>query len=63
MHFGERHSQFFPFCEYVLAPGKSLVEVQHEIIDIFLRMLYVALMDWGAHFSPVLNVTWSTWFH
>jgi hypothetical protein len=36
MHFGERHSQLLPFCEYVFAPGKSPVEVQPEI---FLRCL------------------------
>jgi hypothetical protein len=31
VHFGEHHSQLFPFCEYVFAPGKSPVELQPEI--------------------------------
>jgi hypothetical protein len=30
-------------------PGKSLVEVQPEMLDIFLlRKVYVVYMDWGA---------------
>jgi hypothetical protein len=33
--FGECHSQLLPFCEYVFLPGKSHVEVQPEILDIF----------------------------
>jgi hypothetical protein len=40
MHFGERHSQVLPFCEYVFAPGKSPVEVQPQILDILLRKEY-----------------------
>jgi hypothetical protein len=52
MHFGERHSQLLPFCEYVFAPGKSPVEVQPEILDIFLlRKVYVVCVDWPAGFS------------
>jgi hypothetical protein len=52
MHFGECYSQLLPFCEYVFAPGKSPVEVQLEILDIFLlRKVYVIYMDWGAGFS------------
>jgi hypothetical protein len=51
MHFGERHSQLLPFCEYVFAPGKSPVEVQPEILDIFLlRKVYVVYVDWRAGF-------------
>jgi hypothetical protein len=52
MHFGERHSQLLPFCEYVFAPGKSLVEMQPEILDILLlRKVYVLYVDWRAGFS------------
>jgi hypothetical protein len=52
MHFGERHSQLRPFCEYVFAPGKSPVEVHPEILDIFLlRKLYAVYTDWRAGFS------------
>jgi hypothetical protein len=51
MHFGVRHSQLLPFCEYVFAPGKSSVEVQPEILDNFvLRKVYVVYMDWRAGF-------------
>jgi hypothetical protein len=47
MHFGHRHSQLLPFCEYVFAPGKSPVEVQPEILHIlFLRELHAAYMGW-----------------
>jgi hypothetical protein len=46
MHFGERHSQLLPLCEYVFEPGKSHVEVQHEMLDIFLlRQVYAVYMD------------------
>jgi hypothetical protein len=46
MHFGERHSQLLPFCEYVFAPGKSPVEVQPEIVVIILlRKVYVVYVD------------------
>jgi hypothetical protein len=52
MHFGERHSQLLLFCEYVFEPDKSLVELQHEILDTFLlRKVYVAYIDWRAGFS------------
>jgi hypothetical protein len=52
MHFGERHSQLLPFCEYVFAPDKSPVEVQTEIFDIFLlRKMYTVYMDWAEGFS------------
>jgi hypothetical protein len=52
MYFGERHSQSLPFCEYVFAPGKSPVEVQPEILDVFLlRKVYAVYMDWRAGFS------------
>jgi hypothetical protein len=41
-----------PFCEHGFAPGKSPVEVQPEILDIFLlRKVYAVYMDWGAGFS------------
>jgi hypothetical protein len=50
MHFGERHSQLLPFCEYVFAPGKSPVEVQAETLDILLRKVYAVYMDWWAGF-------------
>jgi hypothetical protein len=36
MHFGERHSQLLLFCEYVFAPGKSPVDMQPDILEIFL---------------------------
>jgi hypothetical protein len=45
MHFGERHSQLLPFCEYVFASGKSPVDVQPEILDILLRKVYTVYMD------------------
>jgi hypothetical protein len=46
MHFGERHSQLLPFCEYVFVPGKSPVEVQPEILGILLRKVHVVrIMD------------------
>jgi hypothetical protein len=52
MHFGRCHSQLLPCCEYVFEPGKSSVEVQPEILDIFLlRKVYVVYMDWQAGFS------------
>jgi hypothetical protein len=52
MHFGERHSQLLPFCEYVFAPAKSPVEVQPEILDSFLlRKVYVVYVDWRTGFS------------
>jgi hypothetical protein len=35
----------------VFVPGKSRVKVQPEIVDIFLGVLYVVYMDWGARFS------------
>jgi hypothetical protein len=60
MHFGERHSQLLPFCEYVFAPGKSPVEMQPEILDIFLlRKVYAVYVDWWAGFSRLVNVTWT----
>jgi hypothetical protein len=52
MHFGERHSQLLPFCEYVFAPVKSPVEVQTATLDILLlRKVYAVYMDWWAGFS------------
>jgi hypothetical protein len=49
MHFGQRHSQLLPFCEYVFAPGKSPVKVQAEILDIFLlRKVYFVYVDLGG---------------
>jgi hypothetical protein len=52
MHFGERHSELLPFCEYVFAPGKSPVEVQPEILDvILLRKVYIVYVVWQAGFS------------
>jgi hypothetical protein len=61
MPFGERLSQLCLFCEYVFAPGKSPVEVQPEILDVFLlRKVYIIYVDWGgAGFFRVLNVTWT----
>jgi hypothetical protein len=51
MHFDERPSQLFPFCEYVFGPGKSPVVVQHERFDIFLlRQMYVVYMEWWTGF-------------
>jgi hypothetical protein len=38
MLLGERHSQLFPFCEYVFALGKSPVEVHLLVGDA--RCLY-----------------------
>jgi hypothetical protein len=55
MHFGERHSQLLPFCEYVFASGKSPVKVQPKILDIFLlRKVYIVYVDWQAGFSSFL---------
>jgi hypothetical protein len=52
MHSSERHSQSVPFCEYVFAPGKSPVEVQHETLEIILfRKVYVVYIDWWTGFS------------
>jgi hypothetical protein len=52
MHSGQRHSKLLPFCEYVFAPGKSPVEVQPEILDVFLlRKVHIVYMDWWAGFS------------
>jgi hypothetical protein len=52
MHFGERHCQLLPFSEYGFASSKSPVEVQPEILAIFLlRKVYVDYMDWWAGFS------------
>jgi hypothetical protein len=48
MHFGERHSQLLPCCEYVFVPGKSPVEMQPEILDILLRKVYAVYVDWRA---------------
>jgi hypothetical protein len=49
MSFGERHSQLLPFCEYVYAPGKSPVQVQPEILSIFLlRNVYIVYVNWRA---------------
>jgi hypothetical protein len=36
VRFGKRYPKLLPFCEYVIVPGKSPVEIQPEIIDIFL---------------------------
>jgi hypothetical protein len=58
MHFGGRHSQFLPFCEYIFAPGKSPVEVQPEILDIFLRKVYFMWTGGQVSFR-VVNVTWT----
>jgi hypothetical protein len=59
MHFGERHSQLLPFCEYVFAPGESPVEMQPEILDIFLlRKVHAAYVPWRGQVSlRVVNVT------
>jgi hypothetical protein len=51
MHFGERHSQLLPFCEYAFAPGKSPVRVQPKILDSLLRKVYVVYVDWRTGFS------------
>jgi hypothetical protein len=52
MHFGERHPQLFPFCEYVLASGNSPVEVHFEVPDsFFFRKIYAVYMDWKEGFS------------
>jgi hypothetical protein len=52
VHFGDRHFQLFPSCEYAFAPGKSPVEVQPEIFDIFLsRKVFVDYMECQAGFS------------
>jgi hypothetical protein len=40
----------FPFCQNELAPGKSPVKDQPEVLDI-LGELHVVYMDRGAHFS------------
>jgi hypothetical protein len=58
MHFGERHSQLLPLCEYVFASGKSPVEVQPEILDIFsLRKVYAVCVDGREVSVPVVSVT------
>jgi hypothetical protein len=59
VHFGERHFQLLPLCEYGFAPGKSPVEVQPEILDILLRKVYTVYMDWGRFSLRVVNVTWT----
>jgi hypothetical protein len=61
IHFGELHSQLLPFCEYVFGLVKSPVEVQPQILDIFvLRKVYVIYMDWaGGGSLLVANVTWT----
>jgi hypothetical protein len=52
MHFGERHTQLLPFCEYVFASGKSPVELHTEIPDIFLlSKVYIVYVDWWTGFS------------
>jgi hypothetical protein len=52
MHFGVRHSQLLPFCEYVFMPSKSPVEVQTEILEIILlRKVDVVYVDWRAGVS------------
>jgi hypothetical protein len=52
MRFGERHSQLLPFCEYVFVIGKSPVEVQPEMLDIFLlRKVYAVYVKWRAGLS------------
>jgi hypothetical protein len=52
MHFGECRSHLLPFCEFLLGPGNSPVEVQSEILDIlFLRKVYVVYVDWKPGLS------------
>jgi hypothetical protein len=52
MYFVELHSLLLPFCEYVFGPGKSPVEMQPDILDIFLlRKVYVVYVDWWSGFS------------
>jgi hypothetical protein len=60
MHFGERHSQLLPFCEYEFAPGKSPVEVQPEILEIFFFRKVLLCMWSDVHIYPrIVNVTWA----
>jgi hypothetical protein len=51
MHSGGLHFQLLPFCECVFVPDKSPVEVQHEILNVFLRKLYVVYMEWWVGLS------------
>jgi hypothetical protein len=54
MHFGGANSQLLPFCEYLFAPGKSPVEVQPEILDIFFEEGVCCVCELGDKFLFVL---------
>jgi hypothetical protein len=62
MHFGERHSQFLPFYEYVFASGKSPIKVKPKTLYILLRKVYILYADWGGGGQVplcVVNVIWT----
>jgi hypothetical protein len=46
VHFGEGDVELFPFCEDMFVPGKSSVEVESEVFDVFfLRKLDIVYVD------------------